>query len=271
MITQDRFVFKEFTDINVFSKLDYSLLANLDDLKSVTWDNTMDTTTATGAGGVAIATYDKNKASSISGSSATIVDGLLALQTGSEVTNTIQLITNHMDYIEITDVTKCTTTFKAVGTIGAEIKYLYRYESNAFNSIKYTQADVADATHFAYDPETQEITLPTDLEALFKVGDVVVAQYDFKCVAKHLANETNKFPTAVRVEGNALFTNVCTGQDYYGKVVYPNAKADGNFSLESGDNPGVHNFKFNALQDKCSGTKSLLWDYFIYDTNDAVK
>ena len=266
MIKQDRFVFKEFTDINILSKKDSSLLANLDDLKSVTWENSMETSNATGAGGVVIASYDKNKASTISGSNATITDGLLALQTGGEVTNSVQLIPNHMDYIQLDSETEAKTEFVAVGAEGAEIKYLYKYESNSFNSEKYTQDAEADASHFAYDPVTKVITLPVDV---FKAGDVVVAQYDFKCEAKHLSNETDKFPTAVRVEANALFTNLCTGEDYLGKVVYPNAKADGNFSIETGDEPAVHNFSFSAMQDRCSGTKAILWDYFIYDTADA--
>lgn len=265
MINKDHLVLKTITNGYAFSKVDSSLLADIDDLKNSTWENTAESTDVTGNFGVLIGSFDKSKGASFSGTSATIVDGLLALQTGSQIEIGEQLIPNHMDYIEVSGEGTVTTAYKAEGTVGAEIKYLYKYESSSFNSVKYTQAAQADATHFAYDPATKVITLPTDV---FKAGDIVVAQYDFKCEAKRLTNVANKFPGVVRLELNAIFTDICTGLDYLGKIIFPNAKADGNFSFETGDEPAVHNFSFKAMQDKCSGINGIIWDYFVYDASD---
>ena len=153
MINKDHLVLKTITNGYAFSKVDSSLLADIDDLKNSTWENTTESTDVTGNFGALIGSFDKGKGASFSGTSATIVDGLLALQTGSSVEIGEQLIPNHMDYIELANGEKAITAYTAEGTIGSEVKYLYKYESNSFNSVKYTQAEAADATHFAYDPD----------------------------------------------------------------------------------------------------------------------
>ena len=180
-----------------------------------------------------------------------------------------QIIPNYIDFITLQDAETATLTYKPVGAAGAEITALYKYDfGNIAFTEAYTQGDAASGTTFACDPETKKITLPT---GAFQAGDTIVVQYDYQCKdVKKLTNSADAFAKTNRVEIECYVRNVCDGKDYECLIVYPNAKADGNFSIEFGDTPATHSFAFDALLNYCSANKEL-FQIYIFDNADAVK
>lgn len=262
------YLFHSINRVRSIDKTNGLLIGTLEDITNATMENGSEVVYATGKNGVNLASFDRNKTSRISGTNATITDGLLAVQLGSEVTIGDQEIPNYLDLIILSDGAKAKLTYAPVGAAGAEIIGLYRYnEGGIVLSEVFSQAAEASATEFAFDPATKEITLPTDA---FKAGESIVVQYNYQVKeVKSLVNRSDAFAKTVRVEVECYVRNICDGKDYECLIVYPSAKADGNFSIEFGDTPATHAFAFDAMVDYCSPNKEL-FQIYIFDNSDAV-
>ena len=255
------YVFKSLNEINVFDLETGYLEFVLDQLQNTTWSNGVETVDLTGANGVIIASYDRNKTSSISGTNALICGGLLASQVGTDVISGEQTIENYLEYVTLTSADTVATKFAATGTTGAEIKAIYKYDGTPVR-MEATQGDTAGADTYAYNPSTKELTLPTNM---FKAGDQLVIQYNYTVQdAQLIVNSTDNFAGNHRVEAICTYQDMCTKKEIIGKIIFPVAKVDGNFDIEGGDTPAVHNFGFKAIADVCSVNKEL-WKEFIYE------
>lgn len=250
--------------ITVFDKQTGAILAVIEDLTDTTISNTSDTVWATGKNGVNLSAFDRNKGASISGTNATITDGLLATQLGVNMESGEQLIPDFYDKLAVNGAT-VVTTYKASGAAGAEVKFIYAYVDGGLGK-KYEQAADADATHFSYDPETKTLTLPTDV---FSAGDVIVAQYNYKVTTgKKLVNSAEAFAKNVAIKLEYFVRNVCDGADYCGVLYANNVKADGNFDIAFSDTAATHPFTFTTMKDPCA-LDNELYTMYVFDNADA--
>ena len=236
----------------------------VDDLQEANMTNEQETVYATGKNGVKIGSADRNKASRITATNGAIVDGVMAMQVGSEVVVGETLVPKHLFMITTEDGNKLTLTIPPVGEVGNEIPYIYK--RNVDGTVG---ASFAIGTDFQYNPETKEVTLP---EGKFAAGEVVYLFYDIKVKdAKKISNDEDKFSKTGMLIADIFAKDICSEKSYYGKIIYPKAKASGNFELAFGNDPSVQNMEFEALSGGCSTTSSKrLWDFIVFDEDDAV-
>ena len=260
-IATDTYVLHDVLRVKAFDIATGELLAIIKENKSLSISNENEVIYATGQNGANIAAFDRNKKATITGSSGVITEGLLALQLGSAVEKTNVKVRNFMDVLTVT-ATEATTSFEAVGTTGAEIKYIYKYVGGVASE-KFVQGSTASATEFAYAPATKKITLPT---GKFQAGDKIVVFYDYVATSgKRITNSSNKMPKTVRLSVECMFLDPCTEKDYFGYITADRAKTQGNFALEIGDQPGVHNYGWELLSAICDETKKDFYDIVIVD------
>ena len=273
-VNSQKYIVQNIEAISAYDLEDGSLLFRADDLKSATMTNEQETVYATGKNGVKIGSADRNKASRFTAENGSIVDGILAAQVGTNV-EIAEEATVVPDYFEVLTVSagsgsalEAKTTYKAAGATGSEIKYIYERNSDGTTGKKYPIAASATETEFAYNPDTQVITLP---KTGVKAGDDIVVIYDITVTsgAKHIQNREDRYSATVRAVFDIFAKDICTEKSYLGKIIYPKGKVSGNFELAFGDDPSVQSLEIEALSGGCSGTTKLLWDMYIFNDGDV--
>lgn len=244
--------------ISVFDIATGNFKFALDELQDFTLEQTQDSTDITGKQGRKITTLDRNKAVTISGTNGLVSGGLLELQTGGTFENkTTEVMWN--DYLTVAS-NKATTTWKAVGTTGAEIEALYVRNTDGTLGDELTQASTAASGKFAYAPASKELTFSglTD-------GTEVVVYYKRKITADVLDNKSDVYSGKAMVYVDALAEDKCSNV-YRVQFFIPKAKFSGEFSLELGDDQTVHAFDAEALAGSC-GAGGKLWSYTVFGVN----
>ena len=241
----------------------------VDDLQSAEMVNEQETVYATGKNGVRIGSADRNKASRITATNGSIVDGVMAMQVGAEVEVGTITVPKHFVALETADGTSVTIDLKPIGAVGAEIPYIYKRNTDGTIGESYPIAAQASATAFSYNPSTKKVTLPT---GKFAAGETVYMFYDIEVAnAKKISNDEDKFSATGMLIADIFAKDICTEKSYYGKIIYPKAKASGNFNLSFGDDPSVQDMEFEALSGGCSSTATKrLWDFIIFDDDDVT-
>lgn len=256
----------------------------LDELQDATIAQSQDSQEITGRQGRKLASLKRNKAVTISGSNGLVSGGLLELQTGSNFENkaTEVLWTDYLTVeaketeVEGEDGEKtvvttytATTSWKAVGTTGAEIEALYIKDSknNTLATELVQDSEAKDATAdasatFAYDPSSKIITLPSSA-----AGAEIVVYYKRKIKADVLENKSDKYSGKCSLFIDAFAEDKCANV-YRVQFYIPKADFSGEFSFEMGDNQTVHSFEAEALSGAC-GAGSSLWTYTIFGADEA--
>jgi hypothetical protein len=239
----------------------------LDELQEATIDNSEDTKDITGKGDRLLKQIKKNKATTVTGTSALICGDLMAAQTGSEVeTPEGGVKVRKPDILDVAKGAKnVKTTFKAVGETGAEISSLCILTSNGALGKKFTQGAAVSADEFTYDPTTQVITLPTDIA---KSGDLkIVAFYDYLADGSKVVNKSDIFGKTLKVYVDCIGTDVCDNE-YKCQFVIPRGQFSGEFSISMGGDQTVEEFTINTLVDTCQTSAAELFEFIVYQ--DAV-
>lgn len=241
----------------------------VDDLQEAEMTNEQETVYATGKNGVKIGSADRNKASRITATNGAIVDGVMAMQVGSEVVTGKTIVPKHFFMLTTGDGVSVDVSIKPIGDVGNEIPYIYKRNTDGTVGKPYAIAANATAETFKYDPTAKKITLPT---GVFTVGEVVYAFYDIEVTdAKKITNSEDKFSATGMLIADCFAKDICTDKSYYAKIVYPKAKASGNFNLSFGNDPSVQNMEFEALSGGCgSNATKKLWDFIVFDEDDAT-
>lgn len=241
----------------------------LDDIQEGQLSVSSEVVYAEGKNGVKISTAERNKESKFTATNGSIVDGLLAAQLGSEIEKGTFTVPNYMDVIETENGTSAVTKYKAQGTAGAEIKFIYKRNADGTQGDKFPIAATASATAFAYDPDTQTITLPT---GVFSAGDELIAFYDIKVGnAKRIVNDEGKFSKTDKVIFEVFAKDICTEKSYYATIIFYKGKISGTFDLDFGNDPATHNLEIEALSGGCGkGASKLLWDMIIWDDEEVI-
>ena len=108
--------------ITAFGVTDGAYLFTMDELQSATIAQTQDTADITGKSGRKLNTLKKSKAVTVSGTNGLLSGGLMELQTGGKFENKATSVL-WTDYLTVTS-NEATTSYKAIGTVGAEIESL---------------------------------------------------------------------------------------------------------------------------------------------------
>lgn len=245
--------------INAFDIVSGAYKFTLDELQNATIAQTEEKSEITGKHGRKLANLKRNKAVTISGTNGMVSGGLLEMQTGSSFKNKATEVL-WTDYLTITG-NAASTSYKAVGTTGAEIEALYTKDSNGVMSKNpLEQSDTAAAGKFTYDPATKALAFSGVTD-----GTEIVVYYKRKITADVLDNDSETYSGKCALYIDALGEDKCANV-YRIQFYIPKADFNGEFSLEMGENQTVHSFDAEALAGAC-GAGSSLWTYTIFGVN----
>lgn len=268
-VTSDKYIIQNMERLSFFDNETGVCQFIVDDIQSAEMTNEQETVYATGKNGVRIGSADRNKASRITATNGAIVDGVMAMQVGSDVEVGTVKVPNQFFSIATADGTSVELTQKPMGGVGTEIPFIYKRNPDGTLGEHYPIAAAASATAFKYDPSTKKITLPT---GKFTAGEIVYMFYDIEVAnAKKITNREDRFSATGMLIADIFAKDICTEKSYYGKIIYPKAKASGNFTLSFGDDPSVQDMEFEALSGGCtSSAEKILWDFIIFDEDDVT-
>ena len=235
----------------------------LDELQTASIAQGEDTTDITGKQGRRLATLKRNKSLTITGTNGLVSAGLREVQTGSDFENTTTTV-RWTDILTVSS-NKATTSWKAIGTVGAEILELYTVASSGAAQTELTQAAQAASGKFAYAPATKELSF-SGLDD----GTEVVAIYERRITTDVLENLTDNYSAKCKLYIDCLAEDKCANV-YRVQIIIPKADFSGEFSLEFGDNQTVHEFTANSLAGACGG-QDVMFKLVVFgaDTEDAA-
>lgn len=242
----------------------------LNDLKSFKITGAQDTVYSEGADGAKLVAFDINKTSGIEAENGSIDEGYIALQVGTDVvkvTNGKSILIRE-EYTIAESATTVNLAYKATGTVGNEVRYIYKADTNGLPETSYTQGAIASATNFSYAPETKVITLPT---GAFVDGDTVIIDY-YPTFSEYeeISNDANKFSISGEVIVDAWFTDLCTELDVPLQMYLPKGKISGAIDMSAGDQAAVQNISIEAMTRSCDGASKNLWTLRKYDLTNAT-
>ena len=265
MATVGDYTITSLETITAFDISTGAYLFTLDELQDATIAQTQDKQDVTGKQGRKISSLKRNKAVTISGNNGLVSIGLLAMQTGGEIENKVTEVM-WIDYLTVNS-NAATTSYKAVGTAGAEIDAAYVIV-NGIATTKLTQAASAAAGKFAYDPATKAMTF-SGLED----GTDIVVYYTRKIQADVLENFSDKYSSKCQLYIDAMVEDKCANI-YRMQFYVPKADFNGEFSFEMGDNQTIHSFEAEALSGttgcaNSTATDGMFWRYVVFGENTA--
>lgn len=241
----------------------------LNDLKNFKINGSQETVYAEGQDGAKLAAFDIKKVATITAENGSVDEGYLALQVGSDVvkiSNGSSVLIREEFEIKSED-TSVTLSYKAAGTAGNEVKYIYKADSNGLPQDEYTQNAQATENSFAYATDTKVITLPT---GAFKAGDIVIVDYypTFK-EYEEITNDANRFSMSCEVIVDAWFTDLCSESDVPLQLYLAKGKVSGTIDLSAGDQAAVQGIEIESIQKGCGGDNKNLWVLRKYDMTNA--
>lgn len=245
--------------ITAFDIVSGAYLFTLDELQGVTIAQSQEKTDITGKQGRKLATLKRNKAVTISGTNGMVSHGLLERQTGASFENKATEVL-WTDYLTVTS-GKATTSWKAIGTAGAEIEALYLKNADGTLGTELEQDTTAAAGKFAYAPATKELSFHTDVAD----NTEIIVYYKRKITANVLDDESDVYSGKATLYIDALCEDKCA-KVYRLQILVPKADFDGEFSFEMGDNQTVHEFSADALAGAC-GAGGQFFSYTLFDSN----
>jgi len=253
--TIDRFTFKSGVGADIY------FLA--EDLQNFKLTNGEETVYGTGKAGRRISAIKRNKTAGISFDNGFVSMSQMSAQTGSDITvadTTATILSPYVDVIKAgTGGTSAATTYKAEGTAGAEIKLIYKRNSDGSQGDKYVQAATASATEFSYAPETKALTLPT---GIFAEGDELILTYEYKTKGKQLANSGDTFSKNGMGILEATVTSACDKETiYYARFIFNDLAASGQYEIGLGGDQTINSFTAESLPNFCRG--GSFWNFII--------
>jgi len=238
-------------------------LFTLDELQSATIAHTEEKNDITGKGGTKISSLKRNKAVTISGNNGMVSNGLLAAQVGGKLESRESIRVLWTDYLTVKD-NSAETTYKAVGTTGAEIKAIMVRTTDGTAGASFTQNATVGEGKFTY--ADKKITFA---EGALADGTEIVVFYDRNIKGDYLENDSNSYSAKVQLYVDALGEDKC-GNIYHIQFYIPKADFSGEFDLEMGENQTVHAFSADALSGACGvGSAKTLWTYTVFGQNTA--
>lgn len=262
-----KYAFKKVRKITIKDPATKENKAVIDELKSAEITGSADVVYADGADGAHLVGFDVAKVAGVNFVNGAIDEGYLELQTGGEMTT----VTNgtgvlYTETLTVTAVDTLTTEYKATGTVGNEIAFIYPVDDTGSpdRAHKLIQAATASEGKFAYAPATKKITFNTG-EA--PVGTQFYLEYFPKFnTYEELSNDTDKFSMTGEVYLDCWFTRICDKKDVPLQLYLPSGKISGEISLGIGDAAAELSGSIEATK-SCGDTS--LWKLRKYDLTDV--
>ena len=175
----------------------------------------------------------------------------MAVQNGTEVVTGSTEIT-YYDTITVGTSGAASTKFKAVGTAGTEISFVYKVKSDGTYEKSWTQAASADTKGtFAYNASSKAITFAEADDEKPVEGDILVCAYKFKSADNAQTIEVNSdgIPDVVLVSAYGIARDICTGE-LFPAVIEGQAQIDGNwnFDLSADGEPAVQSLNMEFVK-----------------------
>ena len=236
----------------------------LDELQNATIANAQEKVDITGKGGRKLSSLKRNKTVTISGTNGLVSGGLLEAQTGGTFEKKATEVM-WADYLTV-KTQAANTSYKAVGTEGAEIIEVFIRNADGTPGEVLEQAAEAAQGKFSYNPDSKELKFHTDI----KDGTEIVVHYNRRITADVLDNDSDVYSEKCTLYIDALGEDKCNNI-YRIQFYIPKADFSGEFSLEFGENQAVHAFEAESLAGAC-GAGDKLWSYTVFgaDTEDAA-
>lgn len=264
MVTVNDIAITSLETITAFEPVTGNYLFTLDELQNATIAQKQDSQEVTGKQGRKINTLKRNKSVTISGTNGLLSAGLLEVQTGGTFKNKATEVL-WTDYLTVA-ANKATTSYKAVGTSGAEIEALYIRNTDGTLGAELTQNASAGPTQFSYEPATKLLAFDTGVAD----GTEVVVYYKRKITADVLADSSDLYSKKTMLYVDAIGEDKCSNV-YRVQFFVPKADFNGEFSIEMGDNQSVHAFDAEALSGACgAGGNFFTYTIFGVNTPDAA-
>ena len=157
----------------------------------------------------------------------------MAAQNGTEVVTGSTEVT-YYDVITVGADSTAHTKFKAIGTAGTEISFIYKLNNDGTYGATWEQAATADAEgKFAYSSADKSITFFETDENKPVEGDILACAYTFKTAdnAQKITVVADGIPPVVLVSAYGVARDVCTGE-LFPCVIEGQAQVDGNWSFD---------------------------------------
>lgn len=235
-------------------------LFTMDELQNVTIAQGQEKTDITGKQGRKLSSMKKNKTVTVSGTNGVFSNGVLAMQSGCKfnVQDTTVLWEDHL----VISSNEATTSYKGVGTAGAEIVALNIRNEDGTLGVGLEQAATASTGKFAYDPTTKKLT--------FNSGDnyngrEIIVYYNRKINANVHSNDSTTYSEKCKLYIDAMAEDKCA-KLYRVQFYIPKADFNGEFSFEMGDNQSTQSFEAESLAGSC-GLGGSLWTYTVFGAN----
>lgn len=195
---------------------------------------------------------------------------VMAVQNGTEVVTGSTEIT-YYDTITVGTSGAASTKFKAVGTAGSEISFIYKVKSDGTYEKSWTQAASADTKGtFAYSASTKAITFAEADDEKPVEGDILVCAYKFKSADNAQTIEVNSdgIPDVVLVSAYGIARDICTGE-LFPAVIEGQAQIDGNwnFDLSADGEPAVQSLNMEFVKGCLDKT---LYTFKVFTEDEAT-
>ena len=243
----------------------------LDELQDAQISNTQEKEDIIGKAGRKLNSLKRNKAVTVSGTNGMLSAGMLEAQTGSAFEHKSAAPVEWSESLAITD-DAAATTYKAVGTEGAEITALYIKDSAGAASTQLTQDATAADGKFAYDPATKALTFHT---GDYDDGTEIIVFYTRNVEADVLSNDSQKYSEKLRLIIDATAEDKCSNV-FHLQIEIPKADFNGDFDIQMGDSQATHAFEAESLVNASAcggvGRGGNLWTWTIFgaNANDAA-
>jgi len=234
----------------------------LDELQDATIANTQEKEDLTGKGGRKLGSLKRNKSVTISGTNGLVSGGLLEAQTGGEFTHKTSTSVAWRESLVINS-DAATTSYKAVGTAGAEIEALCIKDTDGRVIATLEQDSAAAAGKFAYDPSTKKLTFLADA---YEDGQEIQVYYKRNVAGDVLTNESDKYSCKCQAFIDVFAEDKCSNV-YHVQIDIPKGDFSGDFDLAFGDSQTVHAFEIEALSGAGCGKNGYLWNYTVFGAN----
>lgn len=225
----------------------------LDEVQSATVSNTEEKVNITGKSGRVLGSLKKNKAVKVTGSNGLICGGMMAAQTGGEVTESANTIVRATEILTVSG-NSATLTGTPADTNSIKV---YKKKPNGTLGTLLTAAASDEPTQGEYKLSGSSITV----SASDQISELVCF-YDREVKAAMVSNISDSYSKTLMVYMDCLASDPCGGL-YRVQFVFPRADFTGNFDLAIGENPAVHSFEFESVAGGCGG-RANLWDFIIF-------
>ena len=211
-----------------------------------------------------IASFNRSKTATFSGSNSLFSLGLMADQVGATKqvgTSTAKIQAPRREQLQVTSGKVTLKDTPVTGTIS-----IGKMNSNKSLTGEYIKIGTSSSAGEA-SVSGNVITMPT---SGISDGDLVSVYYKTEMVdAVKITNAAESYTSAGEFWLEVLFCDVCNQSiQYYGFVVFPNAVLDNNASINL-TTDGKHPFSLEAMIDYCSTNQELFY-IVVPDSDDAA-